>query len=210
VLNPQGWETLTPREKLAKKREVEAAKRELELKLASMNMNKDRLKAADRKTRMLHDSNVGLPGGKASAATADPWDLNTMGSSGVVNMATMPSAGGRSFVVDPQIQTGDWQRNASAGPLPSSFQTANSQGTLGGGDTVLMGSVVTGTGGLGVFGGDTMVNLGTVNLGAGDTVNLGTLPTLPGLKRAPAAPAVYLSQPPPTTPSKDVRYSSCA
>lgn len=189
---------------MAKKREVEAAKRELELKLASMNMNKDRLKAADRRTRMVHDSNIGLSGGGGGRA-ADPWSLNTMdGSGSMVNLATMPSSGGGQFIVDPQTQTDDWQRNTpGTNRQAGGFQTATRTGPAGGGDTVLMGSVMSGRGG-GAFGGDTMVNLGTMNLGGmGDTVNFGTLPTLPGVKRPPAMP--QSPQPNSPMPSKDVR-----
>ena len=133
---------------MAKKREVELAKRDLELKLAAMNMNKDRGVAADRRSRMVHESNVGLPGGSGAAvrsSPADPWDLNTLSGSSArsgamggagggnatggggtmmmgdsfVNMATMPSGVGGGFV-DPQTRTNDWQRSPPAGPEPSS------------------------------------------------------------------------------------------
>ncbi|GAX79840.1 hypothetical protein CEUSTIGMA_g7280.t1 [Chlamydomonas eustigma] len=187
---PENWETLTPKERMAKKREVEAQKRELELKLAAMNMNKDKMQIAGRKTKMVYESNIGLPGAKQNRKP-DVWDVNTMsdtsarrqgiGSFGdsMVNMDTMPST---STLIDPHKQTVDWQRQAGRGG-PARINYGNDSMRAGvGNDTVLMGTVPSGGSFLTSAGGDTMVNLGTMNLG-GITSN--GLPTLPGMKRQP-------------------------
>mmetsp|Transcript_23560 Transcript_23560/g.51706 ORF Transcript_23560/g.51706 Transcript_23560/m.51706 type:complete len:731 (-) Transcript_23560:30-2222(-) len=158
------YDKLTPKEKLARKKELERKKRELELQLATMNMQNDRKAAAERKTRMVHESKTGLPGGQTPRKSSNSamWDVdvpsdttagrrgdvvgggNTLDNS-LVNMGTMPGGG----PVDPFGRT-----------RPSSSTAARMQGTgrpgsynnyderpvggrtlQGAGDTVLMGSV---------------------------------------------------------------------
>lgn len=58
----QDFQNLTPKQQAAKRRELQQQKRELELKVATMNNQQDRRAIEERKKRMVHESNVGLPG----------------------------------------------------------------------------------------------------------------------------------------------------
>jgi hypothetical protein len=92
--------SLTPKERLARKKEAERQRRELELKLATMNMAKEQGIAAQRKAANIHGSNVhGLPGATAASAPGGGGggDMGGLGTMAAMGALSDPSggAGGR-------------------------------------------------------------------------------------------------------------------
>ncbi|PNH02758.1 Serine/threonine-protein kinase Nek4 [Tetrabaena socialis] len=81
---------LTPKQKMERKKEADRQKRELELKVAAISVDRNREQVAARKKEMLHGSNVGLPGSSRQAPQApqhagfEDDDLPNMGTVGTM------------------------------------------------------------------------------------------------------------------------------
>jgi len=63
----EGTAHLTPKERLRRNKEQQMQRREMELRLAAMDTQGDRAKAAQRKAHIVHGSNTGLPGSRPAA-----------------------------------------------------------------------------------------------------------------------------------------------
>ncbi|KAF5836953.1 hypothetical protein DUNSADRAFT_5182 [Dunaliella salina] len=83
----EGTAHLTPKERLRRNKEQQMQRREMELRLAAMDTQGDRAKAAQRKAQIVHGSNTGLPGSRPAAL-----QVGDMAGS-FVNMDTMPAGG---------------------------------------------------------------------------------------------------------------------
>uniref|UniRef100_A0A7R9VF18 Uncharacterized protein n=1 Tax=Chlamydomonas euryale TaxID=1486919 RepID=A0A7R9VF18_9CHLO len=144
---------LTPKQQMARRRELQLRQRELELKMATMQAGDSRRQVEERKTKML-ESNLAagmVPSIRPSALAAPDYEHPTIGGFGdsMVNMDTMPSGSGM---------------------------------CAGNGDTVLMGSVVSGFGG---FGGDSVL-MGSVMSNEADGGILSTSPPVAAPLPTPA------------------------
>ncbi len=150
--------SLTPKQRLERRKEAERKRRDMELQIANINMQRERGVAAQRKAANIQGSNVfGLPGTAPSTTgrgeTENDFTVTEVSPSAI-------SATGRIQSATPGTPTGP----ALSSSPPAQQQPLQPQATMAGG------------GGNGFDA--SMVNMGTMNLGT--MPNMGTMPAANG------------------------------